>query len=263
MGNIKTLLENRFKKPTPDKMESLAKKRLEGELSPFLNGFTNPKLSSQEEARFRQLLEEYSFSKEISHNDLQQLCHLSAQVKQIHHQAILLHGERIKKVRELLKTYREGVFSAWLLLTYGNRQTPYNFLVYYELFSALPDTLKLELERLPRQAVYTLASREGSQEKKEEIIRNYQGETRGELLEIIRREFPLLPTDRRQSSLAQQAFSFFAKGTKLLQRCTDISQEELLSLEKLIKKLQKVTTNLLSNTKVSRNDDETQNSRNR
>lgn len=59
--------------------------------------------------------------------------------------------------------------------------------------------------------MYTLASREGLQEKKEEIIRNYQGETRGELLEIIRREFPLLPTDRRQSSLAQQAFSFLQK----------------------------------------------------
>ena len=263
MGNIKTLLENRFKKPASDKMESLAKKRLDGELSPFLNGFTNPKLSPQEEAKFRQLLEEYSFSQEISDLDLQQLCHLSAQVKQIHHQAVLLHGERIKKARELLKSYREGAFSAWLLLTYGNRQTPYNFLVYYEFFSILPDPLKLELGKMPRQAVYTLASREGDLEKKEAIIRNYQGETKGEILEIIRREFPLLPTDRRQASLLQQAFALFAKGTKLLRQCNEISQEELLSLEKLIKKLQKVTTNLLSNTKVSRNDDETQKPRNR
>ncbi|AAF39668.1 Virulence plasmid protein pGP6-D-related protein [Chlamydia muridarum str. Nigg] len=262
MGNIKTLLENRFKKPTSDKMESLAKKRLEGELSPFLNGFTNPKLSSQEEAKFRQLLEEYSFSNEISKHDLQQLCHLSAQVKQIHHQAVLLHGERIKKVRELLTSYREGAFSAWLLLTYGNRQTPYNFLVYYELFSTLPDSLKLELEKLPRQAVYTLAAREGTQEKKEAIIRNYQGETKGELLEIIRKEFPLLPTDRRHTPLSQKAFTLLAKGTKLLRQCTDVSHEELIALEKLIKKLQKVTTNLLSNTKVSRNDNEIQNSRN-
>ena len=211
MGNIKTLLENRFKKPAPDKMESLAKKRLEGELSPFLNGFTNPKLSSQEEAQFRQLLEDYSFSKEVANSDVHQLCYLSAQVKQIHHQAVLLHGERIKKVRELLKPYREGAFSAWLMLTYGNRQTPYNFLVYYELFSVLPDTLKLLLEKMPRQAAYTLASREGSQEKKEAIIRNYQGEPKAELLEMIRKEFPLLPTDRRQSSLVQQAASFLQK----------------------------------------------------
>lgn len=81
MGNIKTLLENRFKKPTPDKMESLAKKRLEGELSPFLNGFTNPKLSSQEEARFRQLLEEYSFPRKspitISNNCVTYLLRLN------------------------------------------------------------------------------------------------------------------------------------------------------------------------------------------
>lgn len=174
-------------------MESLAKKRLDGELSPFLNGFTNPKLSSQEEAKFRQLLEEYSFSQEISDLDLQQLCHLSAQVKQIHHQAVLLHGERIKKARELLKSYREGAFSAWLLLTYGNRQTPYNFLVYYEFFSILPDPLKLELGKMPRQAVYTLASREGDLEKKKLLSATIKERPRGRFSKLSEGNFLYFP----------------------------------------------------------------------
>ncbi|AAP05698.1 pGP6-D family virulence protein [Chlamydia caviae] len=250
MGNLKTLLESRFRKNTQDKMETLTRKRMEGELSPFLSRFSDIKLSPKEEEKFRQLLENYTFEDQISEEDLKNLCTLSAQIKQIHHQAVLLHGERIKKVRDLLKTYREGAFSAWLLITYGNRQTPYNFLVYYELFSTLPEPLKIEAEKMPRQAIYTLASRQGPQEKKEAIIRNYRGESKGELLDIIRKEFPLISTDRRQTCLAKQALAILSKGSQLLKKCSELSPEDYSSLEKLIKKLQKVKNNFFPNTKV-------------
>ncbi|AFS28525.1 pGP6-D family virulence protein [Chlamydia psittaci] len=250
MGNLKTLLESRFKKNTQDKMETLTRKRMEGEHSPFLSRFSDVKLSPKEEEKFRQLLQHYTFDDQISEEDFKSLCNLSAQIKQIHHQAVLLHGERIKKVRDLLKTYREGAFSAWLLLTYGNRQTPYNFLVYYELFSTLPESLKIEAEKMPRQAIYTLASRQGPQEKKEAIIRNYRGESKGELLDIIRREFPLISTDRRQICLAKQALSMLSKGSELLKKCSELSPEDQAALEKLIKKLQKVKSNFIPNTKV-------------
>ncbi|SYX09418.1 Uncharacterised protein family (UPF0137) [Chlamydia poikilotherma] len=250
MGNLKTLLESRFRKNTQDKMETLTRKRMEGELSPFLSRFSDIKLSQKEEEKFRQLLENYTFEDQISEEDFKNLCNLSAQIKQIHHQAVLLHGERIKKVRDLLKTYREGAFSAWLLITYGNRQTPYNFLVYYELFSNLPEPLKIEAEKMPRQAIYTLASRQGPQEKKEAIIRNYRGESKGELLDIIRREFPLISTDRRQTCLAKQALAILSKGSQLLKKCSELSPEDHAALEKLIKKLQKVKSNFFPNTKV-------------
>ncbi|MEF9496863.1 pGP6-D family virulence protein [Chlamydia sp. 04-14] len=250
MGNLKTLLESRFRKNTQDKMETLTRKRMEGELSPFLSRFSDVKLSQKEEERFRQLLENYTFEDQISEEDFKNLCNLSAQIKQIHHQAVLLHGERIKKVRDLLKTYREGAFSAWLLITYGNRQTPYNFLVYYELFSTLPEPLKIEAEKMPRQVIYTLASRQGPQEKKEAIIRNYRGESKGELLDIIRREFPLISTDRRQTCLAKQALAILSKGSQLLRKCSELSPEDHTALEKLIKKLQKVKSNFFPNTKV-------------
>ncbi|WP_407365625.1 pGP6-D family virulence protein [Chlamydia pecorum] len=250
MGNLKTLLENRFKKTSPNKVESLARKRMEGELSPMPRKTTQHLLSSQEQDRLQKLLEHYSLEKQIKQQDVQYLCVLSAEIKQIHHQAVLLHGERIKKVRDLLKSYREGAFSSWLMLTYGNRQTPYNFLVYYELFSLLPDALKIEAEKMPRQAMYTLASRQGSQEKKEEIIRNYKGENKDELLRIIRKEFPLIASDCRQTSVSKQALAFLVKGTQLLSKCSTLSLEEKGTLEKLLKKLKKVKNNLFPDTKV-------------
>lgn len=248
MRNFKTLLESRFKKSTFDKMDTLTRQRMDGELSPFLNTLSLDVLSKQEEEKFRQLLENYSLADSIPDTDFHHLCHLSAQIKQIHHQAVLLHGERIKKVRDLLKNYREGAFSAWLLLTYGNRQTPYNFLVYYELFSTLPDSLKIEAEKMPKQVMYTLASRQGPQEKKEEIIRNYRGESKGELLDLIRREFPLVSSDRRQADLGKQALLLISKGTLLLKKCANLPPEDHAHLEKLIKKLQKVKNNLSPNT---------------
>ncbi|SPN73916.1 Uncharacterised protein family (UPF0137) [Chlamydia serpentis] len=250
MGNLKTLLESRFKKNTQTKMEILARKRMEGDLSPLANSFSNPTLSSKEKEQIRDLLEHYNLREHLEESDLLHLCTLSAEVKQIHHQSILLHGERIAKVRDVLKSYREGAFSSWLLLTYGNRQTPYNFLVYYEFFKRLPEPLKIEMEKMPRQVVYTLASRQGPQEKKEEIIRNYRGEGKSELLDLIRKEFPLVDTDCRKTSPVKQALAMLSKGSQILNKCTELSSDEKIILEKLIKKLEKVKSNLFPSTKV-------------
>lgn len=250
MSNLKTLLENRFKHTPQNKMEELARKRTQGELSPFLKGFSTPKLSPQEEEKIRALLATYASQEHNIEEDALHICHLSAQVKQIHHQSILLHGERIQKVRDILKTYHEGAFSAWLILTYGNRQTPYNFLMYYELFSKLPDSLRSIMETMPKQAVYTLASRQGDLNKKEHLIRHYQGENKAELLKQIRDAFPLLESDARRTSVAKQALSTLSKGISLLHQCENLSEEEVLFFEKLLKKLQKVKTKLFPKNKV-------------
>lgn len=66
--------------------------------------------------------------------DLAELSLITSEVKAINNQAAILHGERIKKAQTLLKSYQEGAFSAWLNATYGNRQTPYNLMQYYEFF---------------------------------------------------------------------------------------------------------------------------------
>jgi hypothetical protein len=72
---------------------------------------------------------------------------------------------------------------------------------YYEFCEALPKQLRPKIELMPRQAVYVLASREGSLDKKQEIVENYQGETKSEMLTLIRQIFPLDQTDKRQQKL--------------------------------------------------------------
>src|SRR6185437_1917846 len=131
--------------------------------------------------------------------------------------AAILHGERIKQAQEILKKYRDGAFSAWLIAAYGNRQTPYNFLQYYELYQQLPQKLHSKLDEMPRQAVYTLASRSAPLEKKEAVIGNYQGQPKQELLALIRKLFPLHEADKRLSDLPAQALATLKKLEKLSQ----------------------------------------------
>lgn len=240
MTNLKDLLENRFKK-TSNKMQSLVEKRAEGKLSAFSGIFQEKQLDASEKAKLEDLLKDYSLESQVNPQDLHVLCSLSSEIKQIHHQSILLHGERIKKARDLLKNYREGAFSLWLMLTYGNRQTPYNFLVYYELYTVLSPALRIEAEKMPRQALYSLASRHGALEKKEAIIRNYKGEKKADILAVIRKEFPLAESDSRKTSPVDQAISFFNKGFSLIKDRSLFSEHEKKQLLKLIKKLENLT----------------------
>lgn len=230
-------------------MRDLVHKRIEGDLSPFSGIFQTRQLSQEDCDHLQHILTKYSPKENSSEktSDLPTLLSLSAEVKEIHRQAILLHGERISKARELLKKYREGAFSAWLLFAYGNRQTPYNFLVYYELYSSLPDALKKEAEKMPKQALYTLASRNGSKEKKEEIIRNYCGETKDQILSLIRREFPLEESDARRTCLLSAAIKHLEKASLLLQETPQkASKQKFSKLNKLLKKLETITNGLTS-----------------
>jgi hypothetical protein len=88
---------------------------------------------------------------------------------------------------------------------YGNRQTPYNFLQYYEFYSAMPKPLRPQIEAMPRQAIYTLASREGSLDQKRLIVEKYNGETKTEVLNLIRETFPLEDGDRRKENIGDGA----------------------------------------------------------
>jgi hypothetical protein len=65
---------------------------------------------------------------------------------------------------------------------------------------------------MPRQAVYSLASRSGDFEKKEEIVKNYSGEPKEALLDLIRKTFPLSEKDER----AQNAPDFAIRSLRKL-----------------------------------------------
>lgn len=217
MSNVSALLTQRTKKSEfSGKMAALAKQSASGNLTSFSGMFSVTELSGADKSDLERLLHSYTTDGENLHSDLEALIAITGEVKAINNQAALLHGERIKKAQMILTRYRDGAFTAWLINTYGNRQTPYNFLQYYDFYEAIPKTLRPRLETMPRQAVYTLASREGALEKKQLIIEKYQGETKAELLSAIREEFPLDAGDGRQRDFGEEAIKNLEKASKLL-----------------------------------------------
>ena len=205
MSKVNNLLSQRFKTVTEklSKMTHLAELSSAGSLSSFSGVFRVTPLSSQEVESIESILNHYRAETQETSDDLAELAAITAEVKAINNQAIILHGERIKKAQIILKQYRDGAFTSWLVATYGNRQTPYNFLQYYELHCALPESLHPKLDEMPRQAVYSLASREGEFEHKQRIIENYGGEPKQQLLELIRQTFPLAANDKRAQDAAE------------------------------------------------------------
>jgi hypothetical protein len=202
---VKRLKEKLWKTPAPT------------ELSSFAGVFRVTPLSHQEHEQLQTLLNDYK-NDELAETetDLRTLSDITSEVKAINNQAAILHGERIHRAQEILKRYRDGAFSAWLMTTYGNRQTPYNFLQYYELQKQLPQTLHSKLDAMPRQAVYTLASRDAPLEKKKEIIETYEGASKNELLLLIRKTFPLDENDRRAEDVAEQIIASLKKAAALV-----------------------------------------------
>lgn len=154
-------------------------------------------LSPLEKEKVGEILNEHRAEKYEITTDLKMLSDITAEIKAITCQAAILHGERIKKAQEILKGYRDGAFTAWLITTYGNRQTPYNFLQYYELYKSIPKTLAPKLDEMPRQIAYALASRSGNLEAKLDIIEKYEGQSKQEMLQTIRSAFPLSLQDKR------------------------------------------------------------------
>jgi hypothetical protein len=223
MDKMQELLEGRFASNSSQKVKALAKQSSDGKLTSFSGLFKTIELGDMEKAALEAILHKHApttASCDIE-KDYAALSNITAEIKAITSQAAILHGERIKRAQKILKSYQEGAFSAWLMATYGNRQTPYNFLLYYELYEQLPHDLKTQAERLPRQAMYTLASRDAPLEKKIALIAGYKGETKQEMLERIRHTFPLSSHDKRREMPVQclltnieRLISYYKKNEK-------------------------------------------------
>jgi hypothetical protein len=244
MSKFNDLLHLRFKqKPKEDnKMSALVQKANNGELSSFSGIFRVAELTAEETSRIASILQTFNPDDTMeTSEDLRTLCVLTSEVKAITNQAVMLHGERIQKAQNLLKKYREGAFTAWLFATYGNRQTPYNFLQYYEFYSAAAPKLQAKIDQMPRQAIYTLASREGDPGTKRLLVENYQGESKQELLSLIRNTFPLKEIDRRAPKYGRQALFLLKKAKEVMQHpnyhLTDLQQEQITTLLNQLHKL--------------------------
>jgi hypothetical protein len=206
MGNVNALLSKRLKKnEKSSKMAEMAKQSATGNLNTFSGLFSVVDLNENEKNYLEAILHEFNTGNKDISLDLKSLITITSEVKAINNQAAILHGERIKKAQEILKEYKDGAFTTWMMGAYGNRQTPYNFLQYYEFYSAMPKPLRPQIEAMPRQAIYTLASREGPLEQKRQIVEKYKGETKTEVLNLIRETFPLGEGDRRKENIGDGA----------------------------------------------------------
>lgn len=241
MVKLNNLLAERFKKrpKSPEKIQTLANRSGAGELSSFGGVFRISALSEHEHEHLSQLLENYKGDEDRDISaDLQDLCKLTSEVKAINNQAVVLHGERIQKAQNLLKNYRDGAFTEWMVSSYGNRQTPYNFLQYYEFYTDLSDMLKKKADDIPRQVIYALASRTGEFADKIKVIENFKGESKEALLSIIREKFPLIGTDKRQSRPAKKLISSLKRSISEIQNNFDTTPREKDKIKALITQLQ-------------------------
>lgn len=199
MANINSILQERTKQSqNSSKMQAMAKQSANGKLTSFSGIFSVSDLSEKERERISEILNTYVVGKQDINQDFETLISLTSEVKAINNQAAILHGERIKKAHQILTRYRDGAFTAWLIAAYGNRQTPYNLMQYYEFYEAMPKGLRPQIELMPRQAVYVLASRTGELSAKQALVKNYQGESKVEMLALIRQTFPLDSEDKRK-----------------------------------------------------------------
>lgn len=237
MSKFNDLLMGRFKSSTKkEKMNELAERLATAPVTQFSGAFQLTPISNQELACLQTLLEKYKNKDQNIADDLQFLSNITSEVKAISNQAVILHGERIKRAQELFKKYRDGAFSNWLMKTYGNRQTPYNFMQYYELYSALPKKLQGVVDEMPRQAIYSLSSRSVPQEKKVEFVKEYQGESKIELLEKLRSSFPLAEQDKRSPNKTKAVLEHLKNIKKLMEHDRFIpSPVDLKEIKTLLK----------------------------
>ena len=241
MTKINDLLNLRFKqKNSQQKMTALVEKSNNGELSSFSGVFRVAALNEKEKETLEEILKTFRLHEtDDVATDLNALMMITSEVKAITNQAVILHGERIKRAQDILKSYRDGAFTAWLFATYGNRQTPYNCLQYYEFYTVMPQALHPKLDQMPRQAIYTLASRSGPLNRKEELVRNYCGQPKQELLNWIRQEFPLAEDYKRTPQFSLHAISFLKRARDAIKNpLCKISPEEKKQISHLLSQIQ-------------------------
>jgi energy-converting hydrogenase A subunit M len=232
----KTLISN----PVFGKPEEQIGFNLAPNVNVFNSIFTPKQLDTDEENKIQNLLFD-NFQIEESSNwpaeerlkiDIDQLKAITAEIKAIQKQSIVLLGERIEKAQNLLKSYKDGTFTIWLKDTFNSKQTGYNILAYYEFYKSLP-TLELKelFKKLPKRAAYTLASRTGDLELKLQILNHFllfDSESSSNILVHIRDRLPLADDDRRRSkgeisllidSLYKTTYAIQKRGGKLTDEC--------------------------------------------
>ena len=216
----------------------------------FTSIFDPKSLDQQEEEKIRKFLSENLEFKDLCKEkdyvrldrDFEQIKILTSEIKAIQKQNLVLLGERIHEVRLIFKSYKEGTFTKWLKITFNSKQTGYNILAYYEFFKSLPADLQDVFKRLPQKAAYTLASRDGSLEKKISILRDLDLIDSETLLLAIRERLPIANEDRRKTKGTEALLlNLIFKNTQSLfsikESLSEESKEKLIAIRVLIEEI--------------------------
>ncbi len=183
--------------------ESEAKKQELNLHNSFRALFDAQKMTEDEVRNMQLIFSEHmagQYDEESVRDDFRNLVQITTEVKSIQKQAVLLIGERVAKVRAILRKYSDekGAFTKWLKHTFNTLKTAYNALSFYEMYQVLPDEeLRKNFKAMPQKASYILASRQGDFGVKCDIIRDYRGEKQKEVIEIIAEKLPIAEGDKR------------------------------------------------------------------
>lgn len=198
-------LQKNRSKSSIDPFKEAFEAKAPGKQNSFSEMFGNIKLSELERQAIRDLLADFKEEERKDaqvEKDLELLFEITSNVKGIKAQSLLLQGEQIKKAQNLLKSYRDGAFTRWLIAAYGNRQTPYSILQYYELYQQLPVIFQKKIELMPKKAAYAIAAREGLMEKKIEVLEKYDAskDQAADIILLLQESLPKKQADRRQKN---------------------------------------------------------------
>lgn len=170
--------------------------------------------------------------------DYRKLVSITAEIKAIHKQQILLIGERIFQVRELLKNYGDGqnTFTKWIESVFGSKRTAYNILRYYEFYHELPSVeLRTHLKRMPLKAAYCLSNRQAPLDKKVLIIQNYVDQKPDDLILLIKEQLPIPEHDKRRKSGNQVTIEKMKSLCETLRKRKDVlSDDDRKAIQKII-----------------------------
>lgn len=208
----------------------------------FTSVFDFKPLDKEEASHIEKLLVDNfqpgSIPDEQVERDTVELKQITAEIKSIGRQGIVLMGERVHRASEILKPYKDGTFTKWLESAFGSRKTGYNMLNYYTLYNELPtDDLRQKFKKIPQRTAYMLASRSsGSVETKAEIIDEYHDRSHKELAILIQEKLPLASDDKRMGKNSnERLISAIRDALKKLQsRKDDLTASDKKELSKLL-----------------------------
>jgi hypothetical protein len=122
-------------------------------------------------------------------NDFRNISRITTEIRGVNRMHSIFLGGKIIEARNILEKYGDKTFSKWLELTFGNRRTPYDYIYQYEFFSALSEQYQEIALQMPRSILSIVCKKKLPFEEKLELVANYRGEKKHELVKLIKDKF--------------------------------------------------------------------------